>query len=248
MPHKQHHRGKHPEDARLFSKKWIPILREAAADLSFLFSRGYSEKSALKLVGDHYQLDQRQRRGVLGAACSEASLEYRQAHVLETNGLAGQTLRIDGYNILISVESAMAGGILLRGRDGCIRDLASVHGSYHKVEETLGAIHALGRTLERLNIAMAHWYFDAPVSNSGRLKALLYEEAEKFGWNWHIELDHNPDKILAESDGVAVTSDGWILDRASNWANVGEVVTCSLEPRPEVIDLGSFEGRTAHFP
>ena len=45
-------------------------------------------------------------------------------------------LLIDGYNVLTTVESALAHGLLLIGRDGCMRDLASMHGSWRKVDET----------------------------------------------------------------------------------------------------------------
>ena len=106
-------------------------------------------------------------------------------------------------NLLIAVECALSGGILLQGRDGCIRDLASVHGSYHKIQETLTAVYLIGRTLEGLAVRRANWYFDAPVSNSGRLKTLLRAEAGQAGWNWHIELAANPDRLLAASSRVA---------------------------------------------
>jgi hypothetical protein len=80
MPQKQHHRGKHPEDDRLFDARWLPILRKAVADLSFLYGRGYSETAAAQLTGDHYQLDVRQRRAVRAAACGDAALERRRVH------------------------------------------------------------------------------------------------------------------------------------------------------------------------
>jgi len=237
VPQRQHHRGKHPEDAQLFSEKWVPVLREAVADLSFLLSRGYAEKSAQKLVGDHHQLDARQRRGVLGAACADTSLDRRREREVAADQLAGRALWIDGYNLLIGMESALSGAVLLRGRDGCIRDLASVHGSYHRVEETLPAIETIGRLLAALDVTEAVWCFDAPVSNSGRMKTFLEEAATRAGWPWRVELHRNPDQVLTASDGVAVTSDGWVLDRVQHWANLTRAFVESLNPRPEVIDL-----------
>ena len=221
----------------MFAAKWIPALRQAVADLSLLRTRGYSEKSALKLVGDRYQLNVRQRRAVLGASCDDDSLNYRSARLVPADALAGQTLGIDGYNLLITVESTLSNGVLLKGRDGAIRDLASIHRSYRRVEETYPAIHLIGNTLRELAVGRANWYFDAPISNSGKLKAMFYEEAEKSGWNWHIELVPNPDNTLAESDSVVITSDGWILDRAGRWTNLAEEILAKLNPRPRVIHL-----------
>ena len=62
MPDKRCHRGAHPEDARLFDESKWPVLRSAVADLSWLLTRGYAERSGLKVVGDHFQLESRQRR------------------------------------------------------------------------------------------------------------------------------------------------------------------------------------------
>lgn len=256
MPQKQLHRGQHPEDAKLFNAGRLPVLRRAVADLSFLLSRGYAEKAAQKLVGDHYQLDLRQRRAVLGASCPEESLARRRAHEVSAAALAGCDLHIDGYNLLIVVECALSGGILLRGRDGCTRDLASIHGSYHAVEETLPAVRLLGGAIEGLRVAHTRWCFDAPVSNSGRLRALLLAEAEARGWPWTVELTANPDRDLAASQDIVATSDSWILDRAERWFNLTEAVFAQISPRPRVFDLdgdvaGSVDGgesMNAHLP
>jgi len=198
------------------------VLRDAVSDLSFLMGRGYAVKSALKVVGDRYQLRARQRRAVSGAA--------------------GKTLAIDGYNLLIVAESALAGGKLFRGRDGCIRDLASVHGSYRKVSETMPAIRMLGGILASLSPARARWYFDAPVSNSGRLKVVLEDEARSRSLPWEVELSDQVDRVLAECDDVVVTSDGAILDRARRWVNVAAVAVRKAGREEEVLDLRS--GRT----
>jgi hypothetical protein len=59
MTQRQRHRGRHPEDERLFSGKCLPVLRMAVVDLSFLLTRAYARDAALQVVGDHYQLDAR---------------------------------------------------------------------------------------------------------------------------------------------------------------------------------------------
>jgi len=237
MPYKQSHRGKHPSDGKLFSEKRLPVLTGAVKDLSYLFSRGYSGSSALKLVGDRYQLTVRQRRAVLGAACSDESLAYRRTHRVPASGLKGQTLAVDGYNLLITTECALSAGVLLRGRDGCIRDLASIHGSYRRVEETLPAVRLIGKAFQRLRVGRVNWYFDAPVSNSGRLQILMYHEASEAHWDWQIELTNRTDQVLEASGDIVVTSDSWILDRAKRWANISQVLVRFVRPRPEVIDM-----------
>ena len=64
---------------------------------------------------------------------------------------------MDGFNVLTSIEAALAGGVILAGRDGCYRDMASMHGSYRKVEETRPAILGIGSILETLQPTVCHW-------------------------------------------------------------------------------------------
>jgi len=65
------------------------------------------------------------------------------------------------------------------------------------------------------------WWLDSPVSNSGRLLTFLAELSERKGYDWEMELVFDPDKVLAISKFVVVTSDGEILDVAKNWFNLG---------------------------
>lgn len=237
MPQRQRHRGKHPQDDKLFASPRVDVLRRSVRDLSYLLSQGYAEAAALKLVGDHYQLTSRQRRAILGASCADAALESRRARFLPAEAVRDAELAIDGYNQLINAESILAEGILLRGRDGCVRDLASVHGSYRRVDETLDAIYLLGRTLHKLGAARVTWLFDAPVSNSGRLRALMLDAAVQHGWPWDVQLNSNVDKTLAQSTAIVVTSDSWILDRAKRWTRITDAVLGHAPSERRVIDL-----------
>ena len=79
-------------------------------------------------------------------------------------------LLLDGYNVLTTIEAALSGGVVLACRDGCYRDMASIHGTYRKVEETPPALMLIGKIAAELGVASCLWYLDSPVSNSGRLK------------------------------------------------------------------------------
>ena len=226
MPDTRHHRGPHPEDARLFVDSRLPSLRQAVSDLSLLLSRGYGEKSALKLVGDRYQLTSRQRVAVLRSSCADEALEGRCARHQAVEQLRNAPLHVDGYNLLVCVESAMGGGVILVGRDGCLRDLASVHGTYRTVEETIPAVQLIGEVLAELAPGAVHWYFNAPVSNSGRLKELVSNLADDRGWCWTAQLVPDPDTVLISCNETVVSSDSRILDNCRVWVNLAsEVIT-----------------------
>ena len=103
MPDRRKHRGPHPKDVRLFAAEIWPIFHRAVDDLVWLLSRGYAQKSSLKLVGDRYDLIQRQRIAVGRMACSDADAQRRREHQVTAEQLAGQPLWIDGYNVLTTM-------------------------------------------------------------------------------------------------------------------------------------------------
>lgn len=237
MPQHQTHRGKNPQDDALFADATAPVLRAAVQDLSYLLTRRYSEPAALTLVGDHYQLAARQRHAVLRGACSDLSLARRRAAEVDAAHVGDAALVVDGYNVLIGAESALSGGMLFRCRDGCIRDIASVHGSYRHVEETRPALLRLGMTLQALAVGHVLWYLDAPIGNSGRLRELMLELATAHGWPWEVELERNPDRLIIAHGAIAVTTDGMILDGARAWFNLAPVLIAGLNPAPRIVDL-----------
>ncbi len=229
MPDTREHRGPHPSDATLFGPESLPSLRAALSDFSLLLSKGYADKSALKLVGDRFSLTQRQRLAIMRSACSDRQLQSRLQHRVPVEMLAGQSMAVDGYNLLITIEAAMSGGLIFKGRDGCFRDLASIHGTYRRVEETVPALHLIGNFLCGLRVRQALWLLDSPVSNSGRLKTLITELACQNNWPWEIRLTISPDAELGKTDIAVVTTDSVILDACSRWTNLAaEIITCRL--------------------
>ena len=239
MPDKRSHRGPHPADEKLFAPEAISDLRPALADYSLLLTKGYAEKSALKLVGDKFSLTQRQRLAIMRSACSDQQLASRSERRIEVSDIAGQTIAMDGYNVLITVEAAMSGGVIFKGRDGCFRDLASIHGTYRKVAETIPAVELIGRFLLQIGAGKALWLLDRPVSNSGRLKTLIGELADKNNWNWEIQLLLSPDAELIKTDQIVASSDSVILDGCRKWTNLAAEIVKQKIHSATIIDLSS---------
>jgi hypothetical protein len=220
MPDSRSHRGAHPEDARDFADAACPSLAAAARELSFLFEHAYAPDSALKLVGDHHQLTARQRKAVLRGACSDSSARGRRQRSVAASQLAGRKLAIDGFNCLISVEAMLSGAPLFRGRDGALRDLSSVHGSYRSVAETERAVELMLSALLRHSVASAEIVLDRPVGNSGRTRALFEQRRAQLVFDLELRLSDRVDQELASSHAVVASSDSWILDRAQAWLDL----------------------------
>jgi hypothetical protein len=221
----------------LFAPEAVPNLQLATADFSLLLTKGYAEKSALKLVGDKFSLTERQRLAVMRSSCSDQQLASRNQRCVALKDLTGQGIAIDGYNVLITVEAAMSGACVFKGRDGCFRDLASIHGTYRKVTETIPALELVGEFLKEIGVSEATWLLDSPVSNSGRLKTLIGELAQVNHWNWDIELHLSPDAELKKTDLIVASSDSVVLDDCKRWVNLATEIIKSKLPSVRVIDL-----------
>jgi hypothetical protein len=224
----------------LFAAFRVATLRRSVDELSWLLTRGYPEQAALKLVGDRYKLTARQRKAVARCACSQEARDDRRRRRLSPRSLRGRSIAADGFNCLIILESAYSGAVILRGSDGALRDMASVHGSYRRVEETARAIEAMGRCLARQQAAEVTWYLDRPVSNSGRLAGMLERYAGEHGWPWKVVLCNNPDASIVATGSVAASSDSWILDRCQEWIDIPALVleADGLYGQAWVVDLG----------
>jgi hypothetical protein len=237
MPDKRTHRGPHPQDAKLFAPAAVDSIRAALADYSLLLTKGYAEKSSLKLVGDKFSLTERQRLAIMRSACSDRQLASRKKREIEIEEIRNKPLIVDGYNLLITIEAAMSGAIIFKGRDGCFRDLASIHGTYRKVTETIPAVQLIGNFLSEISVGRCLWLLDSPVSNSGRLKTLIGQLAEENNWNWEIKLLISPDAELLKTDRIVVSSDSVVLDGCDKWVNLAKTIIEQKLKEAQIIDL-----------
>ena len=139
-------RGFVPSDEREFGTEVIPKLRKAAEEVLFLLNHGYPVKGATRFVGDHYMFSERQRLALARTVSPEEEIVSRKNR--EVNSIEGETIYIDGFNVIIGLEIAYSESMLFRCMDGTIRDLAGLRGTYRLIPETDLAIKALLKTLE----------------------------------------------------------------------------------------------------
>lgn len=226
MPDRRRHRGPHPGDAERFAHDRLPDLRLACTHLGWLAGAGYAPKASLQLVGDRFAFDRRQRQAVARASCSP--LRARERAGRERPLAACAELWLDGFNVLTTVEAALAGGVVLVCADGCYRDLASVHGTWHRVDETLTAATRIGEVLDAASVRQVVFWLDAPVGNSGRLAALLRELAAARRWPWRVEVVASPDRVLAQDAVPIATADSAVLDHDVRWVNLARQVVATV--------------------
>lgn len=232
-------RGFMPTDERDFSDKSLPVLRRAAEEVLFLQNRSYPMTSAVRFIGDHYQLSERQRLALARTISPLASVVERKSR--QVTDISGETIYIDGFNVIIGLEIACSQSMLFRCMDGTVRDLAGLHGTYRLIPQTDEGIRMLIKALSDLKVSKAVIYLDKPVSNSGRLKQRIYDLAEDIPFELEVLTEDAVDSIL-KTKPVIASADAVILDECSKWFNLNRyIVDNFIGSYPYVDIVPSFE-------
>ena len=207
-------RGYVPEDEMNFSPSALETLRTASRHVSFLINEGYDLKQASTFVGNHFLLSERQRLAIMRSLATKEQAEERKAK----EKASGEEVWIDGFNTIITLEVILSDSLLFFCMDGTIRDLAALRGTYRIIPETSDAVGLLFDVLMERGVKSAHILLDEPVSNSGRLKALIADVGERYAFALDIQIQRDVDRTLFGKENV-ITSDSVILDHCESWIN-----------------------------
>lgn len=227
-------RGYVPEDEHNFSPDAIRILKRASEQVCYLLNEGYDLKQASTFVGNHFLLSERQRLAIVRSVASRKQVFQRECRKEHVSDLAEQTVWIDGFNQIITLEVMLSQGILLQCMDGSTRDLAALRGTYRIIPETDQAIRMMLEVLRDAGAENAVILLDEPVSNSGRLKVLISEVSDHYPVKPDIRIQRDVDKALYDKEHV-ITSDSVILDHCRSWFNLTE--QCVKKTGSEVLKI-----------
>jgi hypothetical protein len=209
-------RGSDPQDRRWFSEDALQTLRAAHEEIRYLLDRGYSLDLTLEWIGGHRQLSARQRDALRRATASARQCASRGASRLSVEAVRDGRLLVDGLNLVITLETALSGSVLIRGDDDVLRDLAGLRGSYRPIGATDRALDLLGEAFGALGVTGVDFLLDAPVSNSGELKRRILAHAADWEIPVTATLVPDADPWLIRSERV-VSGDSAVLDGARSW-------------------------------
>ncbi len=192
----------------------LDVLSQAALDMRFLLDRGYPRKSASELVAQRYGLSGRERNLLYRCVFSwKEAIEVRGKLISEYE-LKGKRLCIDGYNVLITVESWLKDSIVVKCDDSLLRDITGSYGKHSFSEHTERAVEILIVKLKELEVKDAVAYFDSGVSYSGELCRYIERAAEKRGVPLKAETAKRADMAVLSCNGIICSSDRVVVSRA----------------------------------
>jgi hypothetical protein len=199
------------------SRNSIVANSRACEEYRYLLTHGYAEKAAVKLVGDHHRLSRLERNCLFRGIVDPSIAATRLLKIVSPGAVRGKALGVDWYNVLITVETYLAGGVLFLADDGITRDAAAVHGSWRRSPRTPPATEALLAAIARLDPGRIDVYLDAPVAFSGELAGELREAigAAIPTAACEVSLAASADWPLKRYEGVVASSDSVVLDSAT---------------------------------
>jgi hypothetical protein len=190
------------------------LLTPAARDLRFLLSRGYPRDSAIRFVGDHFQLHRGERDLLFRGVFTREQEKARKAKMIAVSALADARLVIDGHNVLITLESAIRGRPLLMANDGFVRDISRVFRRFRPTERTKTAWCMVERLLADYPPAHVAVILDAPLPKSGELAARINRWMKDAGIAGEAAAETRPETAILRLQGIKATADSIIIDRS----------------------------------
>ena len=213
----------------------LGVSSEAVEDLRYLLARGYGRISSVKFVGDKYTLDKPQRlllyRGVYPPQLAAA---HRGKQALP-EGLRGRSLSIDGFNVLLTVHSAMGGIPVYLCDDGFVRDVAESHSSAGRVDLTEPLTYTIS-TLTELETASALFIFDRLISRSGELSKQVSQELRSNSVKGGASTATAADFEVLKKGEIVASSDSVIIEKAEKVFDLAaHVISFELHQTPPKI-------------
>jgi hypothetical protein len=193
-------------------------LEKAASDIRYFLDRGYPQKSTVGFVCSHYRLDVMARYLLSRTVLSHEVSEKRKAKFLPCNKIEGNNIVIDGYNIIIGMESILEKKAYLCD-DGVIRDVKGAFRSFKVSSNTEEAVGLILKFLKEMKPEIVVFLLDAQISKSGMLARMLREKIGEVGLKGDARTSKHVDHDLKRCREIVASSDGVIIDEAEMVVN-----------------------------
>ena len=189
-------------------------LIKAAEEIRYLINRGHPKDSVIRFISDHYCLPKDQRL-VLTRTVIESSIAcLRMAKALPIEALRGKIVYVDGYNVLITLESLLEDYPVYMCDDGFLRDTRGIHSCYKCSEFTVPAIVEMVGLLASPDPSRIEILFDQQISRSGELARLTRSIMADKSLPGDARTARNVDYLLKTAKFTVATSDGNVIDAA----------------------------------
>jgi hypothetical protein len=209
------------------------ILEYARDDLKCLLDRGYRKDSALGFVADHHHLDAKARNRLMRETYSNDEISDTESKITPIEEIKGKDLVIDGFNVLITVETGFSGGELFLSMDGIVRDNTMAFANYKIRDETAAAADEVVKVLAQYRPLEATWVFDSQISGSGRLAEYVRKAMATAGVRGKCMTAPDADGQILRLNTLTATSDTPMIRRLAAIVDLPQAVFSLLDQNIE---------------
>jgi hypothetical protein len=189
-------------------------LKRAAEEVRYLLDRGYQSGPAVRFVADHHRLPQESRFVLARVVASSTVAASRRGKLIPIEELCGRTVSIDGYNVLITIESLIIGAPVYLCDDGFLRDTRGIFRRYKSSDQTTLALSEIISILKESGVGWAELFLDQQISRSGELASQIRGMMTGFGVPGFAKTAKDVDRRLKLAKCPVATGDGAIIDEA----------------------------------
>ncbi|MBE0523120.1 MAG: DUF434 domain-containing protein [Methanosarcinales archaeon] len=207
-------------------------LEAAVSEIRYLLERGYPKQSAITYVCNHHMLDLEIRHVFTRVLYPQSTITSRRAKTVGCGDIDNNEVWIDGYNILIGVESAVRGDSVYLCDDGFLRDTRGVFRNFHSSDDTEQALHELLSVLALHNPERVEIVFDSQISKSREMVRQVDKKMKDMGISGCARTSKHTDFDLKKCNKMVATSDGGIIDVVEHVVNLQSCIMEQLKIKP----------------
>ncbi|MCS7099029.1 MAG: DUF434 domain-containing protein [Sulfolobales archaeon] len=206
---------------------------EAARDYKYLLNRGYPQKASLDFVSANYKLTRSERALLLRCVHRDVDSEaVKKKTVRDAHGLE---LVIDGYNVILTVVSAIEGLQIFLCDDGFIRDLRSSYVKNFETPKIVEAVKYVAKAIDELKVKDVLIVLDKNVSWSAE-----HADFIRSAYGIKVVAAAKADIAVIGSGKVISSSDFVILLKSEKAFDLAQFTVRNLVPSAEIVELRNF--------
>ena len=195
-------------------------MRLALEEVRYLLDRGYPSGPAIRFVSDHRRLPREDRFVLARVAVPSDLAASRRRKRVPVCELEGRTIAVDGYNVLITVESLLSDVPVYLCDDGFLRDTRGVFRRFRSSDETVLAMAEIISILKENGVGRAEFTLDQQISRSGELAAQIREMMADLDLPGSAKTEKDADRRLKLAASPVATGDGAIIDAVSEAVDI----------------------------
>lgn len=198
-----------------------------------MLNQNYRKKVALNFVANHYLLNKNCRNYLARSVFSDSVSQSRKSKLVNLEDIKDSILFLDGYNVIITVESILNNDKIVLADDGIIRDTQAVFGKYKFREITISALTLIFDFISIHRPKNIEFYLDKQVSFSGKLAHEIETMLKNYDLNGRTILSNNVDYHLVQECSKSIciigTSDGVIVDNVEKIVDIPHLILKKLK-------------------